>query len=172
MQTRSFPVSAGVQKETRCGNKMRLGQSENFARTSGQRFSGGFGGWVTTQNWRSGWWITVTVWRAVGPTGQVRRGSRSGDRRCDDVRGEWRSEGRGGLGLGKGVRRRVFQCRPCPKRHWERGRWSDRRSGFGDRVRDRGFAVPGRRRRRAQRRARRSSGFERCWKRRSILPFA
>ena len=54
-------LSAGVQKETCCGSKMRLVQSENLPSTSDQRFSGGLGGVETTQNWRPGWWMTVTV---------------------------------------------------------------------------------------------------------------
>ena len=47
-------VSAGVQDETFWGNKMRLGESENFPRISGQRFSGGLGGWDTAQDWLRG----------------------------------------------------------------------------------------------------------------------
>lgn len=37
---------------------MRLVQNENFPSTSDHRFSGGFGGSVTIQNWRPGWWMT------------------------------------------------------------------------------------------------------------------
>src|ERR1035437_7120726 len=54
-QENNKEMSAGVQNETCCGNKMRLVQSENFPRISGQRLSGGRGGWDTTQNWLWGW---------------------------------------------------------------------------------------------------------------------
>ena len=53
-QLRSLDLSAGVQNETCGGNKMRLGQRENFPRMSDQRFPGGLGGWDTTQNWLCG----------------------------------------------------------------------------------------------------------------------
>lgn len=45
---------------------MRLGQRANFPRMSAQRFSGGLGGWDTTQKCVWGWWMSVTVWRAGG----------------------------------------------------------------------------------------------------------
>src|SRR5690242_9173494 len=65
-------MSAGVQNETYWGNKMRLDQREYFPRISGQRFCVGLGGWDTTQNWVWGWWMRVTVWRAVALIGQLR----------------------------------------------------------------------------------------------------